>query len=94
LLTSYRIGGPFTVERLRIDDLKAGLMKIPWLPIVDHPAIPAEQANALAEMFLAGFTLAISAGELNVSDEWNRLLPNVEFTQPQQFLTEAWKRKP
>ena len=69
-------------------------MKTTWLPIVDHPAIPAEQASELAETFLAGFTLAISAGELNASDEWNRLLPDLEFTQPREFLTEAWKGKP
>ena len=94
LLTSQRIGGSFTVEKLRIDDLKAGLVKTTWLPKVDHPAIPAEQANAFAESFLAGITLGIAAGALKVSDEWNRLLPDLKFTQPRQLLTEAWKAKP
>lgn len=88
------VGRPFNVEQPGIEDLKGGLMKTTWLPVVDHPAIPPEQAKAFAEMFLAGFSLGMSAGALNTSDEWNKLLPDFQFTQPRPFLTDMWKDKP
>lgn len=87
-------GSSFAVEKLKIDDLKVGVVKSTWLPKVDHPAIAADQAAGFAEMFLAGFTLGISAGALNVPDEWNRLLPDHRFQQPRQFLLGAWKGNP
>jgi hypothetical protein len=37
--------------------------------------------------------LGISAGALNVTDEWNQLLPDYKFTQAEEFLGEAWKSK-
>lgn len=64
------------------------------MPKVDHAAIPPDQADALAGMLLAGFTLGISVGALNVSDEWNQLLPDYKFVQPRRFLSEAWQDKP
>ena len=82
------------VEKLKFEDLKDGIVKSTWLPKVSHPAIPPEQADALAGMFLAGMSLGISVGALNVSDEWNRLLPDYKFIQPHQFLSGAWQGKP
>ncbi|KAJ4176093.1 hypothetical protein NW755_014615, partial [Fusarium falciforme] len=32
----------------------------------------------------------VSAGNFEISDEWNKLLPDYEFTQPKEFLREAW----
>lgn len=93
-LTSGTSGGPIAIEKLKTDDLKAGIVKSTWLPKVSHPAIPPEQAGALAGMFLAGMSLGISCGALNVSDDFNRLFPDYEFVQPRQFLLEAWQGKP
>lgn len=87
-------GEPFHIERLKADDLKVGLAKCSWLPTVDHPGIPREQAEALAPVLLAGMLLGTSAGVLKVTDEWNRLLPDYQFTQAEEFLTEAWRDKP
>lgn len=81
------------VDRLKVDDLKAGLVKSSWLPKVSHPAIPPEQADALAGMFLAGMSLGISCGALNVSDEFNQLFPDYYFVQPRDFLLAAWQGK-
>lgn len=86
-------GGSFTVERLKLDDLKAGVIKSSWMPRPDHPAIPADQREILGGILLAGFSLGIAAGALNVSDEWNRIFPKYRFTQPKEFLGEAWRGK-
>lgn len=93
-LTLDGIDTPFTVEKLDIEDLKAGTVQSTWLPKVSHAAIPADQAEALAENLLAGMTLGISAGALNVSDEWNTLFPEYKFIQPRELLSEAWKGRP
>lgn len=95
LLSTYNEpGGPFHIEKLKADDLKAGLAKCSWLPTVDHPGIPHEQAEALAPMLVSGMLLSISTGALQVTDEWNRLLPDYQFTQAEEFLAEAWRDKP
>lgn len=87
-------GGAFEIDKLTLEDLKAGVAKSSWLSRVVHPAIKPEEAEAMAKTFLAGMTLGISAGALNVSDEWNRIFPKYEFTQPHDFLTAMWSGKP
>ncbi|KND90003.1 hypothetical protein TOPH_05289 [Tolypocladium ophioglossoides CBS 100239] len=87
-------GGHFAVERLKAEDLEAGEVKASWLPKAGHPSFPPEQFDAISAMLLSGILLGISAGALNVSDEWNRLLPDYKFTQAENFLTEAWRGKP
>jgi hypothetical protein len=64
-----RLGVPFAVEKLKIDDLKAGIVKSTWSPRVSHKAIAPAEAEALASMLLAEMTLGISVGALNVSSE-------------------------
>lgn len=78
---------------MKADDLKAGVVKSSWLPIVDHPGIPKEHAEGLAPTLVASMLLGISAGALNVTDEWNQLLPEYKFTQAEEFLDKAWKGK-
>ncbi|KAK0726670.1 hypothetical protein B0T21DRAFT_372037 [Apiosordaria backusii] len=87
-------GGPFTVERLKAEDLKAGAVKSSWLPKIDHPSLSPVEIETMAKEFLSGMLLGISAGVLRVSDEWNRLLPDYMFTGAEEFLTEAWEGKP
>lgn len=89
-----QLGKPFHIEKLKTNDLNSGVAKCSWLPTVDHPGIPREQAEALAPMLVASMLLSISTGALKVTDEWNQLLPDYEFTQAAEFLTEAWKEKP
>ncbi|KAI8680328.1 NmrA domain-containing protein [Fusarium keratoplasticum] len=81
-----------SVEKLNAEDLKAGVIKSSWMPIVTHPDVPPESREALAGSLLAGILLGgFHAGNFLVSDEWNKLLPDYKFTQPEEFLTEAWK---
>jgi hypothetical protein len=94
ILTRNETGGPFEIERLKSDELKDGEWQSSWVPLIDHPSIPPERAAGLSRFFTAGIILAISANAFVVSDEWNRLLPDVKFTQPEEFLTEAWRGRP
>lgn len=82
------------MERLKTANLKAGIVKSSWKPLVTHPSIPAEEREARAASIVADITLMIRAGGLAVSDEWNRLLPDYRFTEPRKFLFDVWSGKP
>lgn len=69
------------------------MVKSSWLPKADHRSFTPEEAEALAASVTAGILLGISAGALSVSDEWNKQLPDYEFTKAEEFLTEAWRGK-
>ncbi|KAK7424063.1 hypothetical protein QQX98_000673 [Neonectria punicea] len=87
-------GGHFAIERLKLDDLKAGRVKASWMPKAAHRSFPEQQIEALATMVVSGLLLSFSAGAWNVTDEWNQLLPDHKFTQAEEFLFEAWNGKP
>ena len=86
-------GEPFEVTRLTGSDLEAGQIKAPWLPLVDHPSIPKEQAEELAPKLIAELLLALHVGAWRVETQWNRLLPGHEFTGVEGFLKEHWQGK-
>ena len=94
LLIFNETGGPFKVEKLNADELKSGTFTNSWTPKLDHPSIPPEQVDMLSKFIVAGILLAISAKGFICSDEWNRLLPDYKFTEPEEFLSEAWRGKP
>ncbi|KAF4982778.1 hypothetical protein FZEAL_1679 [Fusarium zealandicum] len=83
-------GKPFDVEKLNPEDLKAGVVKTDYRLDITHGAFPPEEREAIGESLLAGFLLGLKTEAFKVSDEWNRLLPDYKFSQPEQFLTEAW----
>ncbi|RMZ76209.1 hypothetical protein DV738_g5038, partial [Chaetothyriales sp. CBS 135597] len=87
-------GGPFPVEYAKVADLEQGKWSTSWTPKIVHSSLPPDQADAVSAVISAGILLAISAGSWTVSDEWNRLLPDYSFTQPEEFLTKAWAGKP
>lgn len=88
------LGARFEVEKLKTSDLKAGVVKTSWRPMVDHPAIPRETAEAQSAVMLGRLTLAFSVGAFEVSDEWNRLLPDYRFAPAEEFLSDIWRGKP
>lgn len=53
-----------------------------------------EQAEAMTKSVLVGMLLSSAKGAWEISDEWNQLLPDFEFTKMQDFLSEAWQGKP
>ncbi|KAK6527296.1 hypothetical protein TWF281_010483 [Arthrobotrys megalospora] len=87
-------GGPFAVEKLQADDLKAGVLKSTWIPRLAHPSIPVDQVDALSQGFISGVLLAIESGAYKVNDAWNQLLPDYEITKAEEFLTDIWRGKP
>lgn len=87
-------GAPFEIEKLKADELESGAWKSSWVPKLDHPSIPPEQVAMFSRIIVAGILLAASAKAYSCSDEWNRLLPDYKFTQPEEFLSEAWRGKP
>jgi hypothetical protein len=86
-------GAPFNVETLSTQDLEIEKIQSTWRPKVDHPSMPPEQTDALAGKLLSGVLLAISAGAFQMSDEWNRLLPDYQFTGADDFLSRFWQDK-
>ncbi|CRG91333.1 hypothetical protein PISL3812_08381 [Talaromyces islandicus] len=88
-----RGGTSFATEKVKAQDLESGTWTTSWQPQLDHPSIPAEQADIFSRIILAGVLLALSADAYTVSDEWNKLLPDYKFTQAEDFLTQAWHAK-
>ncbi|KAM0474226.1 hypothetical protein ACHAP7_007913 [Fusarium lateritium] len=83
-------GKPFKVENLKSEDLEANVIKASYLPMPDHPSIPIEVRKSYAATIIRGLLLGFKDGAMQVSDEWNKLLPDFVFTQPEEFLTKAW----
>ncbi|RGP71324.1 hypothetical protein FSPOR_3445 [Fusarium sporotrichioides] len=83
-------GKLFTVEKLKSKDLLVGEVKASWLPLPEHPSIPIALRKELAANLVKGLLLGFQDGAFQVSDEWNKLLPDFKFTQPEEFLTKAW----
>ena len=75
---------------LKEEDLKAGKVECSWFPKVDFPGVSPAQLEQMLAGLVAGMLLATHDGALNVSDQWNRLLPDFEFTQAEDFLTKQW----
>ncbi|KAF4943578.1 hypothetical protein FGADI_13311 [Fusarium gaditjirri] len=83
-------GQKFKVEYLKSEDLEAGIVKASWLPLPEHQSIPVEMREKIAADMIRCLLLGFKHGAMKVSDEWNKILPEFEFTQPEEFLTEAW----
>jgi hypothetical protein len=94
LMFSNLGGQPFDLEKVKLQDLETGAWTASWMPRFDHPAIPPELVNDdLSKMFVSGILSGISAGCFKVSDEWNQILRDYEFTQAEDFLAETWAGK-
>ncbi|KAK2779716.1 NmrA-like family protein [Colletotrichum kahawae] len=84
-------GKPFAIEKLKKEDLAASKVASSWSLEVKHPSIPPETRKAVAASLTSGILLGFSAGCFNTSAEWNQILPDFKFTQPEEFLSQAWK---
>ncbi|KAJ5715955.1 uncharacterized protein N7483_013136 [Penicillium malachiteum] len=89
-----RGGQPFTVENREAQEFEAGTWATSWTPAFEHPAIPREKRASMAKVITGGMLLAVNANQLHVSDSWNKLLPDYQFTSVDDFLTEAWSEFP
>ncbi|KAM0438462.1 hypothetical protein ACHAPT_001211 [Fusarium lateritium] len=84
-------GKPFTIEWLKMEDLSAGELKTDNYPRIALPSIPKDQVESFSKMAIIGILIAMTRGVWTVSDEWNKILPEYQFTRTEDLLKEAWK---
>lgn len=87
-------GQPFLVEKVKLKDLENGILTASWKLETTHPSIPPEQVEKMLKTVLIGTLLSGVKGAWDISDEFNKLLPDFAFTQLEDFLTEVWEGKP
>ncbi|CAJ2504906.1 Uu.00g123000.m01.CDS01 [Anthostomella pinea] len=91
------MGKPFTIEWLKKEDVKTeppnpkadtgGAVEI------DLRSMTPEQAQAFVKMATRGILVAVGRGAYDVTDDWNRILPDYKFTQVEDFLKKVWGGK-
>ncbi|XXG99747.1 hypothetical protein Hte_006088 [Hypoxylon texense] len=87
------IGRPFTVDWLKLEDIEAEERNMDRFANFDLHASPPEEVQAFLDMALKGILLGISRGAYDVTDEWNKILPDYEFTSVEGFLKKVWGGK-
>ncbi|EHK48561.1 uncharacterized protein TrAtP1_009674 [Trichoderma atroviride] len=87
-------GRPFTVEKVGIENLKAGDISMPWRFERSHSAIKEEEVQEMAKVVVIGFLLSSLEGGWDVSGELNQRFPDYEFTKMEDFLSQVWNGKP
>ncbi|UQC77235.1 uncharacterized protein CLUP02_02702 [Colletotrichum lupini] len=85
----YR-GKPFQVDRLKLEDLKAGIVKTDFAPEIDVPGVPAEQKEYFSNVVVIGATISTARGTWATTDEWNKLLPEFKPTTIEEYLQKTW----
>lgn len=73
-----------------MEDLLAGELKTEHYPRLNLPSIPEDQVEAFSKTATIGVLISISNEVWNVSDEWNKLLPDYEFTKVQDYVEGVW----
>lgn len=86
-------GCHFIVDKVKLEDLEAGVLKTTWTLKKKHQAVPDEQfAGLLAEVPI-GFLLSSVKGAWDISDELNQLFPECELDRMEEFLIKVWAEK-
>ncbi|KAI1776194.1 NAD(P)-binding protein [Hypoxylon cercidicola] len=87
------IGKPFTVDWFKLEDIEAEERNMDRFATFDFHKSPPEEFAAFMDVALKGCLLGISRGAYDVTDEWNKLLPDYKFTQVEDFVKEVWGGK-
>jgi len=84
--------GPFKVEEVSTELLKAGRLNASWSPLLpDFPTTdPDYDRVKFSEYVVAEILLGGLNGAWSTSDEWNKLLPHLKLTTVDEFLEEYW----
>jgi NmrA-like family len=75
---------------LKIEDLKQGKFTSPWLPPWRHPIIPEFLGDLVAKKVMTEWWLAGSTGDAAVNEAWNQLLPDIQLTRVDDFLSKVY----
>ncbi|KAK1752906.1 NAD(P)-binding protein [Echria macrotheca] len=89
-------GRPFSVERVQVEDLERGRLNTSWSLGKPHPGFTPEQTGqmeAMLQTVLISILLSVVKEDWEVSDAWNKCLPDFRFTDIESFLDEVWKGK-
>lgn len=89
-----KIRGSINVTKVKVEDLEAGDLKSSWGLQAVHHAVAHDQARALLKQVAIGFLLSSSKGAWDVSDDFNQIFPDFEFTSIEDFLAGVWEGKP
>ncbi|KAH9991682.1 hypothetical protein F4779DRAFT_609526 [Xylariaceae sp. FL0662B] len=90
-------GRPFTIDKVKLEDLENGNLFTSWTLGKRHPSFTEDQADQLEAMLktvLIGSLLSSVKGAWDVSDAFNKLIPDYEFTHIEEFLANVWDGKP
>lgn len=87
-------GCPFAIDVVKLEDLENGDLKTSWSLETRHPSFTGKDAKEALKVVLIGTLVSAVKGCWNVSDEFNRLLPEYKFTQIEEFLAKVWASKP
>ncbi|QKX56215.1 uncharacterized protein TRUGW13939_03316 [Talaromyces rugulosus] len=80
-------GEPFERHVLKIADLEKGEFNSSWIPVNDHPNMPAEMKGPdLVKIYMPPFLLAGVGGAVDLPPVWNSLLPDLELEDVETFL--------
>lgn len=83
-------GKPYEIETLDVGDLRAGIIKTSWLPLLTHPSLGEAERVEFSKQVVRGVTLNVADGAATVSGEWNQIFPDYKFTTVEEFLTEVF----
>ncbi|KAI0140645.1 hypothetical protein BJ166DRAFT_597872 [Pestalotiopsis sp. NC0098] len=83
-------GKKFQVDILETEDLDAGVLKTDNFSRISSPAVPEEQVDAWSRMATIGLLQSLERGCWDISDEWNQLLPDLEFVKAEDFLKKTF----
>ncbi|KAF5562318.1 hypothetical protein FNAPI_3214 [Fusarium napiforme] len=85
-----KLRGPFKVEKLSDKDLKTRNVTTSWYPLVTHHSLPVEMREPVSKGLLVETMASLKRGVWTVSVEWNKLLPDFEFTTAESYLKGIW----
>lgn len=87
------IGRHFVVDRVKLEDLEAGVLQTSWTLNKKHQAVPDEQFAVFLTKVPIGFLLSSVKGAWDISDEFNQLFPECELDGMEEFLAKVWAGK-
>ncbi|KAK2042895.1 NAD(P)-binding protein [Colletotrichum somersetense] len=86
-------GKPFEVDRLKLEDLEAGVIKTNFVTPINLPGMSPEALANFTKVITIGATVSLAKGTWAVSDEWNQLLPDFKPTGVEQYVKSVWGGK-
>ncbi|GKU09182.1 unnamed protein product [Fusarium langsethiae] len=85
-----KLRGPFKIEKISNEALETRNVTTSWYPVVEHHGVPKEMREQVSKGVLVEYAAGLKRGVWTVSNEWNKLLPDFEFTSAEDYLKGIW----